>query len=205
MSEILIVMAKAPKPGFSKTRLHPPLTPLQAAELYETCLADVLDAAASFATVVYMVGADGRYQQRFPELPQHGRDLGEKMQNALAEQLCRHEKAVLIGCDAPQIDAALLRDAFRALDRADVVFGPANDGGYYLVGLRAPQPALFDGLPWGSERVLAESLAICDRQKLAVELLPELIDIDTWEDVLAIYPRLSPALRLSRLLHSLLG
>jgi glycosyltransferase A (GT-A) superfamily protein (DUF2064 family) len=85
---------------------------------------------------------------------------------------------VLIGSDSPDLPLTFLKRAFQRLKHRDVVIGPAMDGGYYLIGLRAPTPALFEGIEWGSARVLSQTMAIIAREKLTVALLPPWYDVD---------------------------
>jgi rSAM/selenodomain-associated transferase 1 len=118
---------------------------------------------------------------------QAGGDLGERMSRAMegawetgAGPVC------LIGTDAPEVDQPLVEEAFAALeDGADVVFGPAEDGGYYLIGLRAPAPGLFGSIPWSTDRVLSISLDRCREAGLEVVQLRTLRDVDTEEDLAA--------------------
>ncbi|KGE04264.1 Glycosyltransferase [Pseudohaliea rubra DSM 19751] len=116
---------------------------------------------------------------------QAGVDLGERMQHALASALERASRAVLVGSDCPELDAAYVEAAFDALSTADVVLGPALDGGYVLIGVRRLNPALFHSVSWGSDRVLAQT-----RERIASlgwrsTLLEPLRDIDRPEDLVA--------------------
>jgi len=110
-------------------------------------------------------------------------DLGQRMARAIERTLASGSRAILIGTDAPALDAAVLRSACRALDAADAVFAPAADGGYALVGLRRSAPRLFEDIPWSTPRVMALT-----RQRLAesgivqVEL-PQLFDVDEPADL----------------------
>jgi rSAM/selenodomain-associated transferase 1 len=180
----LIVMARHPAPGRVKTRLAATLGAERTCALYRAFVLDLagrLDAlpydvtwaywpsTAPFATL--LPGAHCR--------PQRGGDLGERMANAVAE--CGGP-AVVIGADAPHVPAARLEEAVEALaGAADLVLGPADDGGYYLIGLRAPTPALFAGVAWGTPRVLAETLARAGG--LRTRLLEPCFDVDTPADL----------------------
>jgi uncharacterized protein len=116
--------------------------------------------------------------------PQQGKDLGERMSNALLQAFAAgYTKVLLIGSDCPDISRALVSEGFMLLDTHDIVLGPAHDGGYYLIGLRRPEPELFLNMEWGTERVLQQTLDKICAAKLSVALLPELRDIDRIEDL----------------------
>lgn len=115
--------------------------------------------------------------------PQSEGDLGERMAAAISARLEEGAaRVVLIGTDCPTVSAATVRAAFDALDSGDVVFGPAADGGYYLIGMRRLHDSLFLGIPWSSERTLRESLERVRAAGLRVALLDVMRDIDTAED-----------------------
>ncbi len=117
--------------------------------------------------------------------PQEGSDLGERLERSVARAFESNAKrVVVIGTDCPDLDAAGLPRAFESLAKLDVVLGPATDGGYYLIGLSQNAPALFRGIDWSTERVLAQTLMICQRERLSVAQLPELSDVDQPEDLL---------------------
>lgn len=161
----ILVMAKAPVPGEVKTRLIPALGPEGAAALHGRLLEDIVrrltaarvaplelwcapDAAAAvFGRLAAMYGCSLHAQK--------GRDLGERMRRAAADALTRARVVVLAGCDCPDLDAGYVEQALDALVSHDAVLGPAEDGGYVLLGLRRAAPELFAGLPWGTERVAA--------------------------------------------------
>ncbi|MGB7542815.1 MAG: TIGR04282 family arsenosugar biosynthesis glycosyltransferase, partial [Burkholderiales bacterium] len=111
-------------------------------------------------------------------------DLGERMQRALAAALARSERAILVGSDIPALSAQYLRDADRSLAGGDdVVLGPAEDGGYVLIGLRRCDPELFREIPWGGPTVLAETRWRIARLGLRSRELPALWDVDRPEDL----------------------
>ena len=116
-------------------------------------------------------------------------DLGQRMRAALdaALQTGSH-RVVLIGTDCPELDGHVVQTAFERLQEHDVVLGPANDGGYYLIGLRRSAPPLFDGIPWGTGDVLRATLRVAEAAGLSVMLLPRLSDVDCSED-LAVWDR----------------
>ena len=187
----LVQFAKAPRYGTVKTRLRPALGD-------EGCLA----LHCALVNHVFDTQRRGGVAQQelwwsephafFDELLidstvvarcQQGADLGERMAFTFADRLSHYEKVVLIGSDCPAIDSDYIRTAFMALDEVPVVLGPAEDGGYVLIGLTAPSPTLFSGIPWGSERVLMQTrqrlVALCWQWR-ELDILP---DIDRPEDL----------------------
>ena len=184
----VIVLAKAPVAGYAKTRLIPALGAAGAAALAQRLLDHaVAQARAARLGPVEVCCAPDSDQPLFARLAalagvalscQAPGDLGERMAQALHRALAITPRALLIGSDAPALDAAMLQRAAQALDQADAVFVPAFDGGYALVGLRRPAPSLFDAMAWSTDSVMADT-----RQRLAaaglrhVEL-PPLADID---------------------------
>ena len=167
MSACLIVFAKAPVAGQAKTRLIPALGAEGAAALATRLLRHTLAAgmAAGFDQVELCVAPDTSHPAFGALASAYGLaltaqgegDLGARMDRALARVLHDHRHAVLIGTDAPALNAARLRDAACALHEADAVFVPALDGGYALVGLRRAQPALFRGIAWSTAHVMAQT------------------------------------------------
>jgi len=101
------------------------------------------------------------------------------MHRAIGQAKC---PAIVIGSDCPSINLTDISDAHEALEKHDVVLGPAVDGGYWLIGLRVPCPALFDGIRWSTDNILKETLARSEKARLSVYLLHELADVDTEED-----------------------
>jgi len=147
----LLVVSKRPTPGQTKTRLTPPLTPEQAAQLYESFLRDTLDLIRRVPGVRPIIaylpeGAEAYFRGLAPDfdlLPQVGDDLGARLDNALTHCLSDgFRQAVIMDSDSPTLPAEFLTQAFAALDRADTVIGPCDDGGYYLIGLKRPAPRL---------------------------------------------------------------
>ena len=115
---------------------------------------------------------------------QGGGGLGVRMQRQFQRAATeRARRVVLIGSDLPQLERADLVSAFAALDHQEAVLGPACDGGYWLIGLRRPEPALMEGIAWGSEQVLEQTLAALARRGLEPALLPWRRDLDRGEDL----------------------
>ena len=187
-------MARAPRPGKVKTRLCPPLNPDQAAEFYECVLRDVLsDLAPSerWDTWVAYAERSRDYFLQLPEpgmalLPQRGDSLGERM-HAVFVDLCHagYRQVVLVGSDIPTLKAASIERACEVLEqhRSDLVLGPADDGGYYLIGLNRPEQRLFSGIAWSTASVLEQTLARARQLELRAETVPGTYDVDVAKDM----------------------
>ncbi len=185
----LAVVAKRPGPGQTKTRLCPPLTGAEAAALYECFLADTLDVMRQVErverTIVYLPEDESDYFRTlapdFTLLPQTGADLGARLDNLLRDALAAGARyAVVMDSDSPTLPLSTVEDAYTRLEAgADVVFGPCDDGGYYLVGVTRPQPRLLREVAMSTPSVLEDSLAIARSLDLKVALLPTWYDVDT--------------------------
>jgi hypothetical protein len=185
----LLVFAKAPVPGRVMRRLCPPLTPTQAARLHMRLIADTLTRLAAGAPCPARLYAspDTRHpflraqarRHRLPLRRQRGADLGERMHRALAEALQGAPAAVLIGSDVLGLQPDDITAALTELAAGrDAVFVPTADGGYGLVGLRRPQPALFRDLPWGGDGVMAGTRERCRQLGLDWRELTTRWDLD---------------------------
>lgn len=188
----LTVLAKAPLPGLAKTRLIPALGAEGAAALAARLLAHTLEQAraAGFARLRLLGHPDAthpllaRHAAHCELGAQQGADLGERMHCALTDALTSHERALLIGTDAPALDAVRLRQAAQALRDVDAVFVPALDGGYALVGLRAQaQAALFMDMRWSTAQVMADTRERLRGLGLRWVELPAVADIDEPADL----------------------
>ncbi len=191
----LIIFARRPVPGRVKTRLSPPLSPDEAAELYRCMLEDVLAKGAALDGVEKWIfyEPDGEALPFFegiapgiPCAPQEGADLGERMANSLARLLALgYGSVAIIGTDLPDLPPAYVEEAFRRLasDDAEAVFGPSEDGGYYLVAMGKLHADLFRDVPWSSAQVLETSLTRAREAGVAVSLLPVWHDVDTADDL----------------------
>lgn len=189
-----MVFAKAPRTGAVKTRLCPPLSPAAAARLYRCFLLDVFDGVYALGGVTPVVAYAPRRARRFfagtpPRMllvPQAGADLGIRMAGVFERLFARgFEAVVMLGADSPTLPPAYLRRAVRALrgGTVDGVIGPSEDGGYYLIGLRAPCPELFAGVAWSTSRVLTQTLTRARRAGRRLRALPTWYDVDTIEDL----------------------
>src|SRR4051794_20542096 len=202
MGATLIVIAKAPVPGRVKTRLCPPCTPRQAAALAEAALRDTLDAALRSRAARRVLALDGPpgpwLPPGFDVLPQRGDGLAERLANAFADI---SGPAFLVGMDTPQVEPRLLDAGLSACAREDAVLGPAHDGGYWAIGLRAPDPAVFAGVPMSAAVTAAFQRARLERLGLSTVLLPALRDVDTFADAEAI-ARAAPRSRFAAALEA---
>ena len=201
---MILLFAKYPIPGEVKTRLIPALGAQRAARLHRRLTEASLDTARATGMPV-VVCAAGAPLRRFcawlGNEPRFARqtdgDLGRRMEHAFASAFRRGaSRALAIGADVPALTPELLGAAAAGLDHADVVLGPAFDGGYYLIGMRRLHPALFRGVPWGSEEVLSRTRQSIAAMGLKSLELPVLSDVDRPEDLkpLCNDPRFADAL-----------
>ena len=191
----LIVFTRYPEPGRVKTRLIPLLGADGAAELHRRMTRHTLAAAAGLRSqlgadvVVRFTGGkrldmERLYGGQWALEEQGDGELGSRLERAVGDAFAAgRTKVVVVGCDCPELTPRLLQDAFAALHPSDVVIGPALDGGYYLIGLSRLSPGIFGGIPWGTERVLDETLRAARRLSLTVQLLPALRDVDRPDDL----------------------
>lgn len=188
MTNALLVVAKRPAPGQTKTRLSPPLSLTEAADLYEQFLCDTLDLIRQVPDVqpiiAYLPEGEEAYFCRlapdFVLLPQQGNDLGARLDNALTHCLGNgFHKAVIMDSDSPTLPAVYLVEAFAALDKVDVVLGPCEDGGYYLIGLKRPAPRLLREVQMSTPAVIWDTLQLAAEAGLTVAQLPMWYDVDT--------------------------
>lgn len=195
MTHALVVFAKAPVAGAAKTRLIPALGAEGAALLAERLLRHTLQMAGSLpwqhrslcvtpdpahpAFARALADAAGSWQLAL----QGNGDLGMRMDRALTRSIAAYGRAVLIGTDAPALDAGMLCAADAALDDHDAVFVPALDGGYALVGLRRPLPALFAGMAWSTPTVMAETRHRLQQAGVRWRELPPVADVDEPADL----------------------
>jgi rSAM/selenodomain-associated transferase 1 len=189
MAAQLMVVAKEPVPGRVKTRLTPAYTPAEAALLAEAALIDTLAAVASAGVarrILALAGQPGYWlPPGFDVIAQRGGGLDERLAWALADALVTSpDPLVFIGMDTPQVTPALLAEAVGPLvdGTADATFGMAEDGGFWLLGLREIDPALVLGVPMSRADTGVLQLARLHHAGLRVAMLPELADVDTAEE-----------------------
>ncbi len=204
-----VVMSKVPLPGYTKTRLMPGLTPEECADFQRSCLRDLSQTVITLGWPAYLYywapeqkedrlsdwrdsewwGFDADIYAHIAMRNQHGRDLGERMYQAAREVLGEREAVLFLGSDLPYMPAQILVEASAQLDANDVVLGPAEDGGYYLLGIKQAHAFLFEDMLWGSSEVLANTLDRIKKNGLSYKLLMPGRDIDTWEDLQDYYLR----------------
>lgn len=193
MKPALVLFAKAPLPGNAKSRLAEAVGAAAAAAAY----ADILDRLRArlcrplqgWEQVVFVAQQSDQawFARHWPEVPRQVQvpgDLGDRLRAAFETMFARgHERVVVVGTDIPDLTAAHVRRAGRLLERLPLVLGPCEDGGYYLIGQRAPGADLFSGVAWSTERVYRQTLERALAQGLAVGRLPTLYDVDTADDL----------------------
>jgi len=191
---VVVVFAKAPRAGLVKTRMSPPLSPEQAADLYANLLDDVLEATGRFATelglravvAVHPAEALAEIADRAPEnfevVAQRGANLGARMGWGVAEAAAAGASRILLrGSDNPVLSRSCLEAALMELSDYDLVVSPDRDGGYGLIGLRAPAPGLFDH-PMSTGSVLEETLSNAHAMGLSCKELEASFDLDSVAD-----------------------
>ncbi|HSW53416.1 MAG TPA: TIGR04282 family arsenosugar biosynthesis glycosyltransferase [Sulfuricaulis sp.] len=201
----LMLFARQPVPGQVKTRLQPDYTPEQAAEIAAFMIRATVDLAVSAwpGPVTLCASPDvehpllrrlaGEYHVRLA--PQSQGDLGARMLAALRDGIARHGAAAVMGCDVPHCGWDVIDQANDSLARGRNVLGPAEDGGYYFIGLQEARPELFADMPWGSDRVLEMTLARAEKLGMEFELLKTLRDIDTAADLWLVAQKYDPLKR----------
>lgn len=177
------ILAKEPVPGRVKTRLSPPLTSAEAAQLYEVCLRETVQRLreTGVSLTLFYAGSEAYFRRTFPDIPlqpQEGNDLGERLERALCFLFRQGAAgAALVGSDSPDIPLHLVKEAFQFLAEETALTIPALDGGYVLVGERDHHPQLFRDIPWSTAHVLAET-----RRRVA-ELNLSYRELTPWDDV----------------------
>ncbi|HZJ51865.1 MAG TPA: TIGR04282 family arsenosugar biosynthesis glycosyltransferase [Actinomycetota bacterium] len=180
----LVVLAKAPQPGLSKTRLCPPLSSHEAADLAEIALIATLQAVMSTPgcePMLVLEGPVGSWTPSIEVLPQRGITLGERLTAAFDDA---HGPALVVGMDTPQVTPELLTEGLNHLRRPDLdaVFGPTTDGGYWAVGLKKAHPEAFVDVPMSTPWTGAAQRVSFERLALRCATLPELSDFDHFLD-----------------------
>jgi rSAM/selenodomain-associated transferase 1 len=189
----IAVMAKQPEPGKVKTRLCPPLTPREAADLYSAFLLDTVGLASGVPEADLFLAYDPHaarkfFSRLFPRpvecIPQGTGDLGNRLSRVSRRLFSRgYRKLAIVASDTPHLPQECIQRAFNRLDETDVVLGPCDDGGYYLIGSRVYAPALFEGVAWSTSAVLERTTVWAEDAGLTWGVLPSCYDIDTMEDL----------------------
>jgi uncharacterized protein len=194
---LLILLTKMPEAGKVKSRLSSEIGPEKAAEVYAQLLRNTLAQmkATNSAKTIALEGNEALFTEAFGQWtiwPQEGNDLGKRMQLAFERAFqIAYKRVVLIGGDCPEMSAKFLESAFEKLNDNDLVLGPSQDGGYYLIGLKKTEPRLFENMQWSHDKVFELSIARAAEQNLKVALLPMLRDIDHLADLNA-FPSFAP-------------
>lgn len=197
----IVVVAKAPVVGKVKTRLCPPLSYEQAANLYKGFLQDTIQIAlqVKHSAVMAVCPSKDDAAQLSQLLPaqvsyivQHDAGLTDALLTSFEQCLAMgYQKVLCISSDNPSLPVAYLNEAVLKLDEVEVVLGPSEDGGYYLIGAKASYPTLFNDMTWSIDTVLRETLARADSAKLSSTLLPLWYDLDTYQELARFIAELS--------------
>ncbi|MFZ3101692.1 MAG: TIGR04282 family arsenosugar biosynthesis glycosyltransferase [Desulfitobacteriaceae bacterium] len=188
-------MSKVPRAGYTKTRLMERLSGRNCAAFHSACLLDLARTVEQTGLTAYLYYTGGSPWE-FPaseamgkliKRPQLGRDLGERLYNAALEVLTLHDGLIFMGADLPSLSLTTLNEAIRQLALYDTVVGPAEDGGYYLLGIKQAYLELFSEIDWGTSKVKEATLAKIKSLGLSVTLLETARDIDTWDDLLEFF------------------
>lgn len=207
-SEAVLVFLRAPEEGRVKTRLSKCLNPAFVLALYRGFVGDTLDALNAFEDKILYFWPPGKEKMLENWLGsgcvfscQRGEDIGQRMANAFQDIFKKgYTRAILIGVDIPELGHDVIELAFKALQTRDAVIGPSADGGYYLIGFQKKSFSkdIFDDIDWSTEKVLNQSVRAMSRLSIQYELLPELSDIDTPEDLKALSDRVRKGGRAGR-------
>ena len=190
-------MIKYPEAGRVKTRLAGDIGAERAAlicrKITELVMEQTMPAAGDYDRFVFYDPPE-RVRDFLLWLPhekfiaQRGSDVGKRMDNAIRYLLENGaKKAVITGADIPDLNSRIIMQAFGMLGHAEVVVGPAHDGGYYLIGMKSPMPELFRNIPWSTKDVFSETVRVLENSGKSYGVLPVLSDLDTIEDLGNIY------------------
>lgn len=199
------IMAKTPRAGEVKTRLCPPFRSNEAAELYRCFLLDKIEQVRGLTTVSQAISytpLEGKayFEELAPGfvlIPQEGPDLGTRLAHSFDQLFAQgYAAAMAIDSDTPTLPTHFLEEAFDLVTTPtiDLVLGPSDDGGYYLIGLRRVYRELFEDMPWSTTQVMPETIRRAEAKGLTVACLPTWFDVDTADDL----ERLQASLRSSR-------
>jgi rSAM/selenodomain-associated transferase 1 len=185
----LVIFAKFPEPGKVKKKIGEAIGMEGSAALCSAFIKDLVDKNKDKDYDLYLSFIGHQYKEQyknlFPEAilyVQRGMNLGENMYCSFEDLLDDYDKVVIIGCDVPNLSSDAIVKAFNALDSYDVVIGPAEDGGYYLIGMKQPHD-IFENLSWGSEKLLDEQIEALKRKRLTYVLIDRMADVDTVEEL----------------------
>jgi len=196
MENALLIFMKAPLLGKVKTRMQPDLSPKISLELYKAMgkdLANIFSQCNDFDLIIQYTPENARPEmeawlgKHLNYKAQQGASLGEKLQSAFSHALTAYKKVCIIGSDLPTLQKQDVVGSFDKLNLYDLVLGPAIDGGYYLVALKAVHPEIFQGVDWGTGSVLSQTLQNARQNHLGVYQLSVEEDIDTFSDLLSFW------------------
>lgn len=190
---VVIVVCRAPERGRVKTRLAKDIGEERAYHVYSIMMATLFANLSRGSGYEVCACVDGNMTLvqagTVGPIKQHGASLGERIINAMKD-CSSYPVQIVIGSDTPNITAQIVQQAITGLDTADVVIGPAHDGGYYLIGMKQLHEGLFEGISWSTEQVLEQTLDRARSAGLSAALLPVMRDIDTLEDLQVVMPEL---------------
>lgn len=208
MKTAVIIMSRIPQPGSTKTRLLNTINGHECAEFHRACLRDICRTVrnTSMEAYLYFNGEEnGVHEGSWPNSDidprgltaadyayfkmrrQKGADLGERMLNAAYEVMLDHDSVILLGSDMPGLIPSLIEETREKLENHDLIIGPAEDGGYYLLGCKRVYAELFKDIPWGTGEVLKATLQAAVKNSISLDLLAVQNDIDTWPDLVRFY------------------
>jgi rSAM/selenodomain-associated transferase 1 len=195
----ILLFIKSPEKGMVKSRLAKDVNESMALSLYKHFVLDILETiqAVRYPVKICYYPPDALavvsawLGSRYSYIPQKGRDLGERMTNAFLDTFAEaYSSAALIGSDIPDLTVTLVEQALH-LEHFDAAIGPSRDGGYYLIGFKKDTflPAVFEKMPWGTEKVFSKTMKVFRKRQYTLNTLPEMLDIDRIEDLLAFAER----------------
>ncbi len=193
----LVIMAKEPRAGLTKTRLCPPFSYQHAAEFAEAILLDTLDLVNQIKEIQLAIAitpptAQNYFEKIIPDqgilVPVEGHDIGECIYYAMTQLLSAgYKKVIALNADGPSLPIEHIYAAIKVLDEKEVVLGPGEDGGYYLIGVKKIQKNIFKNIEWSTDRVFKKTIENIEKLGLSYEVTPSWYDIDTASDVQRLY------------------
>ncbi len=191
------IMFRIPQLGKVKKRLAAQIGDEMTLKIYNMMLQKTIKNVSRLSNIALYgfykgtLSANLNILKTVQNIPQRGKDLGERMLNAFKWLFNQgYKKVILIGSDSPDIPLSYIKEAFSRLDTRELVLGPAEDGGYYLIGLKAPIDSLFKNIRWGSSQVLRDTIKIAEIEGITYSLLPQWYDIDDVESLKRWMPQL---------------
>jgi rSAM/selenodomain-associated transferase 1 len=196
----VILFVRSPERGRVKSRLAAATGGKMALEIYKAFVLDIIETLSKGhypLRIFFYPGSSGQRVVKwlgkdFVYAPQQGSDIGKRMENAFVQSFSMgFEKAVLIGSDIPDLPISIIDSAFSSLGKNDAVLGPASDGGYYLIGFKKSSflPHVFHEIPWSTPSVFRETMEIFRLSRYRVHTLPQWNDVDTFDDLRALFHR----------------